>query len=65
MDIRELLEKADGKLHKSRSTNPLCPINKIFPKQKQTKYRLRNSSAIRPKVTTDMIQKCIYKQAHF
>ena len=53
MDIRELLEKADRKLHKSRSTNPLCPINKIFPKQKQTKYRLRNSSAIRPKVTTD------------
>ena len=65
--IRELLEKADRKLHKSRSTNPLCPINKIFPKQKQTKYRLRNSSAIRPKVITcnRQIQKCIYKQVHF
>ena len=65
MDSCELLEKADRKLHESRSTNPLCPINKIFPKQKQTKYRLRNSSAIRPKVTTDRFKNAFINRLIF
>ena len=53
MDIRELLEKADKKLFKVHSVDPDCPLSKIIPKKKETKYLLRNKSAHRPDIKTD------------
>ena len=60
MDIRELLEKADKKLFKVRSVDPLwllvdpdCPLSNIIPKKKETNYLLRNKSAHRPDIKTD------------
>ena len=51
MDIRELLEKADKKLFKVRSVDPLwllvdldCPLGNIISKKKETKYLLRNKT---------------------
>ena len=60
MDIRELLEKADKKLFKVRSVDPLwllvdpdCSLSNIIPKKKETNYLLRNKSAHRPDIKTD------------
>ena len=51
MDVRELLEKADKKLFKVRSVDPLwllvdldCPLGNIISKKKETKYLLRNKT---------------------
>ena len=56
MDIRELLEKADKKLFKVRSVDPDCPLSNIIPKKKETKYQLRNKSAHRPDITTEIFK---------
>ena len=53
MDIRELLEKADKKLFKVRSVDPL---SNIIPKKKGTKNLLRNKSAHRPDIKTDRFE---------
>ena len=47
MDTRDLLEKADRKLFKVRSVDPAdCPLSNIIPKIKETKYHLRDRTAI-------------------
>jgi len=48
IDIRDLLEKADRKLFKARSVDPDCPISKIIPKKKETKYHLTNRTVHHP-----------------
>ena len=42
MDIRDLLEKTDRKLFKVRSVDSDCQLSNIIPKEKETKYNLRN-----------------------
>ena len=53
MDIRDLLEKADRKLFEVRSVNPDCPLSKIIPKKKETKYNLRNRTVQHPEINSD------------
>ena len=50
----DLLEKADRKLFKKvRSVDPDCPLSKIIPKKKETKYNLRNRTLQHPKMNSD------------
>lgn len=47
MDIRDLLDKANRKLLKVCSDAPDCLlISNIIPKKKETKYHLRNETAL-------------------
>ena len=56
MDIQKLLVKADKKLFKVRSVDPDCPLSHIIPKKKETKYQLRNKTAHRPEIKTDIFK---------
>ena len=44
VNIRDLLENADKKLYKKRSNDPECPFFQFLPKEKNTRYNLRNTS---------------------
>ena len=44
VNIRDLLEKADKTLNKKRSNDPECPFFQFLPKEKKTRYHLRNTS---------------------
>ena len=53
VNIRDLLEKADKTLYKKRSNDPECPFFQFLPKEKNTRYNLRNTSVFVPRIYTD------------
>ena len=53
VNIRDLLEKADKTLYKKRSNDPECPFFQFLPKEKNTRYNLRNTSVSVPRIYTD------------
>ena len=53
VNIRDLLEKADKTLYKKRSNDPECPFFQFLPREKNTRYNLRNTSASVPRIYTD------------
>ena len=53
MDIQNLSEKAGRKLFKVHSADSDCPLSKIIPKKKETKYHLRNRTAYRLEIKSD------------
>ncbi|XP_022803645.1 uncharacterized protein LOC111340982 [Stylophora pistillata] len=57
VDIRDLLEKADKALYKKRSNDPECPFFHCFPKEKNMRYNLRNTSVSVPRVHTERFKK--------
>ena len=50
MDFQDLLERADRELFKVHSVDPDCPLSKIIPKKKETKYNLRNRTVHHPEI---------------
>ena len=52
LNIRELLEKADRRIFKKRSSDAGHPLNNILPKHKENKYNLRVKSSHCPKINT-------------
>ena len=44
VNIKDLLEKADKTLYKKRSNDPECPFFQFLPKEKNTRYNLRDTS---------------------
>ena len=53
VNIRDLLEKADKTLHKKRWNDPECPFFQFLPKEKNTRYNLRDTSVSVPRIYTD------------
>ena len=53
VNIRDLLEKADKTLYKKRSNDPECPFFQFLPKEKNTRYNLRDTSVSVPRIYTD------------
>ncbi|XP_068683268.1 uncharacterized protein [Montipora foliosa] len=53
VNIKDLLEKADRRLHKKRLNDPECPFFQFLPKEKKTRYNLRNTSVSVPRIHTD------------
>ena len=53
VNIRDLLEKADKTLYKKRSNDLECPFFQFLPKEKNTRYNLRNTSVSVPRIYTD------------
>ena len=53
VNIRDLLEKADKTLYKKRSNDPECPFFQCLPKEKNTRYNLREMSVSVPRIYTD------------
>ena len=52
LNIRELLEKADRRIFKKRSSDAGHPLNNILPQHKETKYNLRVKSSHCPNINT-------------
>ena len=50
VNIRDLLEKA---LYKIRSNDPECPFFQFLPKEKNTRYNLRDTQVSVPRINTD------------
>ena len=48
--------RADRKLFKVRSVDSDCPLSKIIPRKKETKYSLRNRTVHRPKINLDIFK---------
>ena len=48
VNIRDLLEKADKTFYKKISNDPECPFFQFLPKEKNTRYNLRNTSVSVP-----------------
>ena len=53
VNIRDLLEKADKTLYKKRSNDPECPFFQFLPKEKNTRYNLRDTPVSVPRIYTD------------
>ena len=56
VNIRDLLEKADKTLYKKRSNDPECPFFQFLPREKNTRYNLRNTSVSVPRIYTDRFE---------
>ena len=53
VNVRDLLEKADKTLYKKRSNDPKCLFFQFLPKEKNTRYNLRDMSVSVPRIYTD------------
>jgi hypothetical protein len=53
IDVQELLEKQDRKTFGKVERLEQHPLRNLFPKYKNTKYKLRNRSSYKSKITTD------------
>ncbi|XP_068751692.1 uncharacterized protein [Montipora capricornis] len=53
VNMRDLLEKADKTLYKKRSNDPECPFFQFLPKEKKTRYNLKNTPVSVPRIHTD------------
>ena len=53
VNIRDLLEKAHKTLYKKRSNDPEGPFFQFLPKEKNTRYNLRNTPVSVPRIYTD------------
>ena len=53
VNIRDLLEKADKALYKKRLNDPECPFFQFLPKEKNTRYNLRDTPVSVPRINTD------------
>ena len=50
------LGRADRTLFKVRSVDSECPLSKIIPRKKETKYNLRNRTVHRPEINLDIFK---------
>ena len=53
VNIRDLLEKAHKTLYEKRSNDPERLFFQFLPKEKNTRYNLRNTSVSVPRIYTD------------
>ena len=65
VNIRDLLEKVDKTLYKERSNDPECPFFQFLPKEKKTRYNLRNTSVSFPRIHTDRFKNVFSKRIIF
>ena len=62
LEIRDLLEQHDSNIYKKAFSNNNHPLFHLLPKEKNTKYNLRRSSFITPKVNTSRFKEAFFNR---